>query len=280
MPALAHAQSADLVLSIASPPILRSRQAGRREGVAEIAGSESQPRSNTAGSPQIVATGDVPARPRRRSQPADGRKRSRPGARRPTRARHRRWSSSACSTVPAPASPGTRRRRANCSSARPRPAIRAASAISRRSAAAPAASDPARARELLSKTAETNAEAQYQLGMMLSEGKAAPRMMPRPAPCSRRRRRKTMPARWSGWARSRRQAAAGRRIPMPQKPITSVPRRSATRMPRKRWSGCDVPIDQGQARQCRDQSVLLADLERALWSWGRSPKTRKQPHAQ
>ncbi|SEB81449.1 tetratricopeptide repeat protein [Bradyrhizobium erythrophlei] len=33
------------------------------------------------------------------------------------------------------------------------------------------ASDPARARELLAKPAETNAEAQYQLGMMLAEGK-------------------------------------------------------------------------------------------------------------
>ena len=33
-----------------------------------------------------------------------------------------------------------------------------------------ASSDPARGRELLSKAAETNAEAQYQLGMMLAEG--------------------------------------------------------------------------------------------------------------
>jgi TPR repeat protein len=33
-----------------------------------------------------------------------------------------------------------------------------------------AAANPARARELLSKSAETNAEAQYQLGMMLAEG--------------------------------------------------------------------------------------------------------------
>src|SRR5258707_14650214 len=33
-----------------------------------------------------------------------------------------------------------------------------------------AAASPARARELLSKAAETNAEAQYQLGMMLAEG--------------------------------------------------------------------------------------------------------------
>ena len=38
-----------------------------------------------------------------------------------------------------------------------------------------APSDPARARELLSKTAETNAEAQYQLGMMLAEGNGGTR---------------------------------------------------------------------------------------------------------
>ncbi|QPF87749.1 sel1 repeat family protein [Bradyrhizobium genosp. L] len=36
------------------------------------------------------------------------------------------------------------------------------------------ASDPVRARELLGKAAETNAEAQYQLGMMLAEGKGGP----------------------------------------------------------------------------------------------------------
>ncbi len=38
-----------------------------------------------------------------------------------------------------------------------------------------APSDPARARELVSKTAETNAEAQYQLGMMLAEGNGGTR---------------------------------------------------------------------------------------------------------
>lgn len=38
----------------------------------------------------------------------------------------------------------------------------------------PGAADPARGRELLSKAAETNAEAQYQLGMMLAEGKGGP----------------------------------------------------------------------------------------------------------
>ena len=38
-----------------------------------------------------------------------------------------------------------------------------------------ASSDPARARELLAKAAETNAEAQYQLGLMLAEGTGGPR---------------------------------------------------------------------------------------------------------
>ncbi|THD64945.1 MAG: sel1 repeat family protein [Bradyrhizobium sp.] len=37
------------------------------------------------------------------------------------------------------------------------------------------ASDPARARELLAKAAETNAEAQYQLGLMLADGTGGPR---------------------------------------------------------------------------------------------------------
>jgi uncharacterized protein len=38
-----------------------------------------------------------------------------------------------------------------------------------------APSDPARARELLAKAAETNAEAQYQLGLMLAEGTGGPK---------------------------------------------------------------------------------------------------------
>ena len=38
-----------------------------------------------------------------------------------------------------------------------------------------AAADPARARELLAKAAETNAEAQYQLGLMLAEGTGGPK---------------------------------------------------------------------------------------------------------
>jgi len=92
-----------------------------------------------------------------------------------------------------------------------------------------ASSDPARARELLSKGAESNAEAQYQLGMMLAEGNGGARTTLQPAHCSRRRRRKIIPARWSGWARSRRKAAVGRRIPTPPKPITNAPQRLATK---------------------------------------------------
>ena len=65
----------------------------------------------------------------------------------------------------------TRRRRENCSSA-PREAgnPRGVSNLAALGGGAGAPSDPARARELLSKAAETNAEAQYQLGMMLAEG--------------------------------------------------------------------------------------------------------------
>jgi TPR repeat protein len=40
---------------------------------------------------------------------------------------------------------------------------------------ASASSDPARARDLLSKSAETNAEAQYQLGLMLADGTGGPK---------------------------------------------------------------------------------------------------------
>ena len=70
--------------------------------------------------------------------------------------------------------PRTRRRRASCSSALPRPAIRAASPTLRRSLVARL--DPVKARALLSKTAETNsAEAQYQLGLMTADGVGGPK---------------------------------------------------------------------------------------------------------
>ena len=104
-----------------------------------------------------------------------------------------------------------------------------------------ASSDPARARELLARAAETNAESQYQLGLMMAEGTGGTKTMPRRARCSRRRRRKIIPARWSGWARSRKAGAAVRRIPTPPGPITNGPPRLAIPMPRRRWSVCAVP---------------------------------------
>ena len=105
------------------------------------------------------------------------RKPSAPIARRPTRAARRPWSNSACCSRPGPASPRTKRRRASCSSAPPRPATRAASPISRRSPSSGGApSDPVQTRALLAKAAETNsAEAQYQLGLMTADGVGGPK---------------------------------------------------------------------------------------------------------
>src|SRR5260221_440917 len=57
---------------------------------------------------------------------------------------------------------------------------------------------------------------------------------PRRALCLRRRPRKITQVHWSGWARSRRKAAADRRMPQPPKPITNAPPHSATKTPRRR----------------------------------------------
>ena len=65
-----------------------------------------------------------------------------------------------------------------------------------------APADPARARELLAKAAETNAEAQYQLGLMMADGAGGPKDDAGARACSRRLPHKITPARWSGWARS------------------------------------------------------------------------------
>ena len=115
----------------------RSGQAGRRQGHARRRAVRHRDRDQILqdrGAARRAARCISSAAP----MPPTGkcRKRSAPGARRPTRARPRRWSNSACSTGPAPALPGTRRRPENCSSAPPKPAIRAASPISPRSAAA------------------------------------------------------------------------------------------------------------------------------------------------
>jgi hypothetical protein len=97
-----------------------------------------------------------------------------------------------------------------------------------------APSDPARARELLGRAAETNAEAQYQLGLMLADGTGGPRTTPVRARCSRRRPHRTIQVRSSGWARFRRKAAVVRRTRTRRKPITSAPPTSATIRPRRR----------------------------------------------
>ncbi len=120
-----------------------------------------------------------------------------------------------------------------------------------------APSDPARARELLAKAAETNAEAQYQLGLMMADGTGGPQDDAGARACSRRPRRKIIPARWSAWARSRKRAAAARRTPPPPKPITSAPRHSATKTPRRPEAHRMPLCDQGQARESGDQSLFL-----------------------
>jgi len=62
-------------------------------------------------------------------------------------------------------------------------------------------SDPARARELLAKAAETNAEAQYQLGLMLADGTGGAKDDVG-----------AQPVREGGGAKSRRRAGANGRV--------------------------------------------------------------------
>jgi len=80
------------------------------------------------------------------------------------------WSKSACSMERGPASPGTKPRRASCSSAPPKPAIHSASPISQRSPAAARRRIRKSKNRCWRKSSETNAEAQYQLGLMMADG--------------------------------------------------------------------------------------------------------------
>lgn len=109
------------------------------------------------------------------------------------------------------------------------------------SAGGGAPADPAQARTLLGKAAETNAEAQYQLGLMLSDGNGGEK--DDVAARAVREGGGAKPSRRAG-ADGRlppRKAAAVRRTRMPPRPITSARPRSATRTPRRHWSGCAVP---------------------------------------
>ena len=70
-----------------------------------------------------------------------------------------------------------------------------------------AAADPAQARACW-QSGRNLPEAQYQLGVMLVRRHGRRRTTSRRGRCSRRRRHKIIPARWSGWAPSRWRAAA------------------------------------------------------------------------
>ena len=120
-----------------------------------------------------------------------------------------------------------------------------------------ASADPARARELLAKAAETNAEAQYQLGMMLAEGNGGTKDDVAARALFEKAAAQNHPGALERMGAFGRRAAAGRKIRTPPKPTTSAPPRSATRTPRRRWSGWMSLRDQGQARQRRDEFVLL-----------------------
>ena len=101
--------------------------------------------------------------------------------------------------------------------------------------------DPARARELLSKAAETNAEAQYQLGMMLAEGTGGTKDDTAARALFEKAAVQNHPGaleRMGAFAQSGRGGAKDR---TPPRPITSAPRRSAMKMPKRRWNGCGVP---------------------------------------
>jgi len=96
-----------------------------------------------------------------------------------------------------------------------------------------ASSDPARARELLGKAAETNAEAQYQLGLMLADGTGGPRDDSGARALFEKAAAQNHPGALERMGAFRWKAAAAPRTRMPPKPITSAPPTSATS--RQRW---------------------------------------------
>ncbi len=105
-----------------------------------------------------------------------------------------------------------------------------------------ASADPARSRELLGRAAETNAEAQYQLGVMLSEGSGGEKDDFKARAMFEKAAAQNHPAALERMGAFTAKAAADQRTRPPQSPITSAPLRSATRRPRRRWSGCAVPM--------------------------------------
>ena len=202
-PSPVKAQSADLVLCdrLAADPADPDKPADVK-GASDSRRPMSRPRSNIAGSRRLrrAARSTSSAAP---TPPADKcPMRSRPGARRPTRAVPRRWSNSACSTAPARASQG---RSPGAQTVRARGG-------SRQSARRHQSRGARRRRRAVRSGAGASAAGESrgdQCGGAISArpddwrtASVAPRTTPVRAACSRRRRRKITPARWSGWARS------------------------------------------------------------------------------
>ena len=105
-----------------------------------------------------------------------------------------------------------------------------------------APADPARSRELLGRAAETNAEAQYQLGMMLAEGTGGEKDDAAARAMFEKAAAQNHPGALERMGAFATEGRGGPKDSTPQKPITSAPPRSATKTPRRRWSGSAVPM--------------------------------------
>ena len=252
----AYAQSADLVLCdrVAADPADPDKPADAK-GVPDIAASDiataikfCKSAANSSRRAMLPAPGGP--------MPPTGRRRKRwwPGARRPTRARPRPWSNSACST-------GTGAGVARDEAQARKLFERAAQAGNPRGVSNLAAlgggasSDPARARELLSKGAESNAEAQYQLGMMLAEGNGGAK----DDTAARALFAKAAAQNHPGALERGRVRAEGRGGPKDSDAAKAYYQRAAALGDEdaKALDGSAVPNDQGQARQRGDEFVLL-----------------------
>jgi TPR repeat protein len=117
--------------------------------------------------------------------------------------------------------------------------------------------DPTRARELLSKAAETNAEAQYQLGMMLAEGNGGSKDDVAARSLFEKGAAQNHPG---ALAHGRVYAGGPRRAEGYRRRQILLPaRRNARRRRRQEGAGTvAMPLrDQGQARQSGDEFVFL-----------------------
>ncbi len=96
-----------------------------------------------------------------------------------------------------------------------------------------ASANPARARELLAKAAETNAEAQYQLGLMLADGTGGPQDDAGARNLFEKAAAQNHPVRWSGWARSPQEGRGGAKDSDAAKAVLPARRRARQRRRQK-----------------------------------------------